>query len=63
LYAGDQYLHPEHQFWGMIWSGAPIALLSGFTFVVFCWAIIHMRRHPAEEMTEVEKRAHEAMQM
>jgi hypothetical protein len=73
LYAGDLYLHPEHQYWGMIWSGVPIAVLSGLTFVLFCWAIIHMRRHPVTEMTEVEKqakemsevdkRAHEAMHM
>jgi hypothetical protein len=61
LYAGDLYLHPEHQYWGMIWSGAPIAVLSGLLFAFFCWAIVHMRRHPASEMSDVATRAHEAM--
>lgn len=63
LYAGDLYLHPEHQYWGMIWSGAPIALVSGLTFGLFLWSIYWMRRHPAKEMTEVERLAHEAMRM
>jgi hypothetical protein len=53
LYAGDLYLHPEHQYWGMIWSGAPIALLSGAVLAVFVWGIAWMRKHPNRSQTDL----------
>ncbi|HEV2035632.1 MAG TPA: hypothetical protein VGU71_15815, partial [Candidatus Dormibacteraeota bacterium] len=49
LYAGDLYLHPEHQYWGMIYSGAPIALVSGAALVLFAWGIVWLRRRRAKD--------------
>jgi hypothetical protein len=63
LYTSDLYIHPEHQFWGMLWSGAPIALVSAAFLALLVSGIIHLRKHPAQEMTDVEKRAHQAMHM
>ena len=75
LYAGDLYLHPEHQFWGMIWSAAPIALVSAAFLVLMAWALAYRRKHPSKpvspppagsdgaQSTEVQKRAHGAMRM
>ena len=63
LYAADLYLYPEHQFWGMIWSGAPIAVVSAAVLAGFAWLITYRRKHPVPEMTDIEQRAHEAMRM
>jgi hypothetical protein len=53
FYAGDLYVHPEHQYWGMIYSGAPIALLSGGVLAVFAFGITWIRRHPPGDQTDL----------
>ena len=63
LYASDLYLSPEHQFWGMIWSGVLIALVSGAVLTVSVWQITNRRKDPEEAMTDIEKRSHDAMRM
>jgi hypothetical protein len=63
LYTADLYLYPDHQFWGMIWSGAPVALVSAAVLAVFAWQIAYRRKHPAREMTDIEKQSHAAMRM
>lgn len=63
LYRADLYVYPEHQFWGMIWSGAPIAVVSAAVLGAFAWLIAYRRKHPVPEMTDIEKRSHEAMRM
>jgi hypothetical protein len=63
LYTSDLYLHPEHQFWGTIWSGSTIALISVAVMAVFAWGIAFNRKRPESEMTDIEKRSHAAMHM
>jgi hypothetical protein len=63
LYAADLYIHPEHQFEGMIWSGAVIALVSAAVLAVFARVTSYRRKHPEEAMTDIEKRSHDAMRM
>ena len=46
LYTSDLYLHPEHELWGMIWSGAAIALLSAAALAASVWAIRYRRKNP-----------------
>ena len=50
LFAADLYLHPEQQFWGMIWSGAPIALVSAVLLVVVIWGLAYERKHHKKEL-------------
>jgi hypothetical protein len=63
LYRADLYLYPEHQFWGMIWSGAWIAVLSAAVLAVLVWWTRYRRRNPAAAMTDIERRSHDAMHM
>jgi hypothetical protein len=63
LYTADLYLHPDHQFWGIIWSGASIAVVSAAVLAVLAWWVADRRKHPEEAMTDIEKRSHDAMRM
>lgn len=63
LYAADLYLHPEHEFEGMIWSGALIAVISAAVLAIVAWVTLNRRKHPEAAMTDIEKRSHDAMRM
>jgi hypothetical protein len=63
LYTADLYLHPDHEFWGIIWSGAWIAFVSAAVLGGFAWWTAYRRNHPEEALTDIEKRSHDAMRM
>jgi hypothetical protein len=44
LYAGDLYLHPEHEYWSMAGSGIAVIVLSGVTLTVIAWGINRLRK-------------------
>jgi hypothetical protein len=63
LYKADLYLYPEHEFWGLIWSGAWIAVVSAAALAVFLWWTGYRRKNPEGAMTDIERRSHNAMRM
>jgi hypothetical protein len=60
LYTADLYLHPDHEFWGIIWSGAAITLVSAAVLAVFARVTFYRRKHPEAAMTDIEKRSRDA---